>query len=336
MAYDPKTPLPGREYRFHRLLTRLRQDDCPSPRILAEWLDLNKKTVQRDLLHMRDILRWPIEYDQSLKGWRLKEKGFFLPLAFASKQDLQAIMILGELVAQYAETPLGGSMQAGFTRLLELFNDNETDVEKVRAFSRRVCFAGAPVARIDSAIWMPIITALQQDQRLNIEYRKRGSEAPKWREFDPYGLIVRNRDWFVHGYCHEKKRALTLLLPYIASVKLVDEFFELPNGFDLQAYSRGGFMGLQAGDKRPQKVVLRFAPEAAGAAQSAPFMPGQKMEFERSGYLRVTFETNTLFQISREVMRWGACVEVIQPKELRDDIRGAANEMVGLYGKRRV
>ena len=137
-------------------------------------------------------------------------------------------------------------------------------------------------------------------------------------------------------YCHEKKRALTLLLPYMASIKLMDAYFDLPNGFDLQAYSRGGFMGLQAGDKRLQKVVLRFAPEAAGAAQSAPFMPGQKMELERSGYLRVTFETNTLFQISREVMRWAACVEVIQPKELRDDIRDAAKEMVGMYGKRHV
>jgi predicted DNA-binding transcriptional regulator YafY len=327
-----KPQFPGRSRRMNELLARLRQEDYPSPKVLAELLGTCAKTIQRDLMEMRDQLRWPVQYDRARKGWHVTEKGFYLPLAFASKEDLQAIMVLGELISQYGDTPLGQSMQSAFARVLELFKGEDRDSERVRGFSRRVCFVGAPSARFSHKIWKEIITALQTDERLEIEYRKGGSGEAAWRKFDPYGLIIRNREWFLHGYCHTRKCALTLFIPYIKQVRLLSEvFFELPVGFDLSAYTRAGLMGLQAGTEPSRKVVLRFSPDSAGAAESAPFMADQKIEREPSGNLRVTFKTNALFQLRRELMRWAADVEVLEPAELRNEIKEAVEEMRDLY-----
>jgi proteasome accessory factor C len=327
-----KTQLPGRSRRMQELMARLRQGDYPSPTILAEWQGTCAKTIQRDLLDMRDTLGWPVHYDRARKGWHLTEKGFYLPLAFASKEDLQAIMVLGELVSQYGDTPLGESMQGAFTRLLDLIKGEECDLERVRAFARRVSFVGAPAKRFSHEIWKEIITALQTDERLEIEYRKGGSGQPAWRKFDPYGLIIRNREWFVHGYCHTRKCSLTLFVPYITRVRLLnEEYFDLPADFNLAAYTNAGLMGLQAGSEPSRKVVLRFSQDSAGAAESAPFMADQTIEHEASGHLRVTFKTNALFQLRRELMRWAADVEVLEPEELRNEIKASIEEMRALY-----
>lgn len=107
----------------------------------------------------------------------------------------------------------------------------------------------------------------------------------------------------------------------------------MPADFDLSAMVKSGFMGLGGGKKTAQRVVLRFSPEAAGAAKSAPFMPDQLNEDEPTGHLRVTFHTNVPDLVPRELMRWGAHVEVVEPKEMREELRETAEEMVELYSK---
>ena len=203
----------------------------------------------------------------------------------------------------------------------------------MRAFARRVCFVSAPPPKADLETWGAILKALQTDQRLEIQYRKGGSGEPSVRKFDPYGLIVRNRAWFLYGYCHQHQTTLTLFVPYICGVRLLEDYFDLPANFDLGEYTRKGFMGLQGGAST-RKVVLRFAPDAADAVLTAPFVADQKTTREPSGHLRVVFETNALFQVQREVLRWGSAVEVLSPKALREDISETARDMAGMYRRR--
>ena len=322
-----------REDRFQKLLAWLRHGDWSSKDFVKRCRKC-PKTIQRDLQFMRDERKWPIAFDKTKKKWRLTEEGFFIPLEFASNDDLQAILVLGELVSHFGGTPLGASMKRGFDRILELFKNDAEGVEKIRKFARRVCFAGAPSPRIDPDIWKAIIVALQSDQGLEIEYRKGGSGPALWRKFDPYGLIVRNRDWFLRGYCHQKKVTLNLFIPYITQARIMEDmYFDLPADFDLSASVKRGFMGMEAGKVPLQSIVLRFSPEAAGAAESAPFMPDQKMEREPTGHLKVTFQTNVPFLVQRELMRWGADVEVLEPAGMRSGIREFAEEIVELYSK---
>ena len=48
----------------------------------------------------------------------------------------------------------------------------------------------------------------------------------------------------------------------------------------------------------------------------------------------MTFTTNTLFQVRRELARWGAAVEVLEPAELRKKMRDCARRVVAKYGRR--
>src|SRR5882724_7108606 len=110
----------NREDRFQRLLAWLRKGDQSSKK-LAALCGMRPKTIQRDLIAMRDERKWPVTFDNKQKTWRLTNAGFYLPLTFASNDDFQAILVLGELVAHFGNTPLGESMKLAFDRILDLF-----------------------------------------------------------------------------------------------------------------------------------------------------------------------------------------------------------------------
>jgi predicted DNA-binding transcriptional regulator YafY len=322
---DPLSPIA----RIFAIDMRIRKGNYPSQNTLAKLCGVSPKTLQRDLRYLQFSLNAPLEYDSSRKGWCYSDKAFFLPAQFASAHELQALLVLGETLSQYAGTPLGESMQEAFEMIMHLVESE--DAPKIKRFTGKIHFASLPAAPIASEVWKALMAALQHEQRLEIEYRKGGSETPVKRRFDAYGLIVRNRDWYLYGYCHLRKHALTLAVPFISSAKLMDEYFDQPKDFDLKRYAQEGFHGLQSDGQPARQVVLRFSPKLAELMTLRPLAHSQKTEAEPSGHLRVSFETSALFQVEREVLMWGDDVEVLAPPELRDRMRDMTGRLHKLY-----
>ena len=99
----------GHRERVFVLDARISRGDYPSYAVLARHCGVSEKTIQRNLEYMRDIMYAPLEYDSTEKGWHYTDKTFSLPAQFGSKHDLQALLVLGEVISQYASTPLGES-----------------------------------------------------------------------------------------------------------------------------------------------------------------------------------------------------------------------------------
>jgi len=310
---------------------RIRKGDYPSQSALAKLCGVSQKTIQRDLQYLQFSIGAPLMYDSSEKGWHYEDKGFFLPAQFASKHELQALLVLGETLSQYEGTPLGESMQEAFEMVMSLVKSE--DAPKLKRLSRKIHFASLPAAPIGADVWKAVLAALQHEQRLELEYRKGGRAPDVRRQFDIYGLIVRNRDWFLYGYCHLRKHCLTLALPFVTRALLMDEYFEIPDGFSLDAYVRSGFQGLQADGIPAKKITLRFTPEFAGVLASRPLTSDQTIQHEADGHVRVTFNASALFQVEREVLNWGEAVEVLEPPELRERLRVITTNLASRYAK---
>jgi proteasome accessory factor B len=280
---------------------------------------------------MKFNMSCPLEYDAHRKGWHYTDAGFFLPLVFASGTEFQAIKVIGELVAQYDGTPLGDMMEKALERVLSLFKDS--DAHAVRQLTERICFAGLPTIPIDPDVWAAVLTALQRDQRLKLQYRKGGNDPAVERLYDPFGLIVRGRDWFLHGFCHLHGKRSNLYLPYVKAAMAVDEYFDLPKDFSLREYTKAGFHGLQSNEREMHKVVLRFIPEMASVMEMHRFAHDQTVKRDSRGHAVVTFRASALFQVEREVLSWGGKVEVIGPPALRDRMRQVIGDLRKTYGK---
>jgi predicted DNA-binding transcriptional regulator YafY len=114
----------------------------------------------------------------------------------------------------------------------------------------------------------------------------------------------------------------------IKKIRLTDEKFEVPEEFDVDAFMRSSF-GVYHG--KPEKVKVLFSADIAEYIKEKIWHQSQKLHDTPDG--SVLFEANVACtkEIKAWIMRWGAKAIVLEPEELRDEIRNEAVEMMASY-----
>jgi predicted DNA-binding transcriptional regulator YafY len=103
----------------------------------------------------------------------------------------------------------------------------------------------------------------------------------------------------------------------------------IPQG-SIKEYIRRNF-GILAGEET-YEVCLRFSKDASPWVAEQVWHPGQKAERRDDGTLCLRFPAADLREVKREVLRYGAEVEVLWPEELREAVKGEIERMRGVYG----
>ena len=303
----------------------------PAIEELARACGVSTKTIRRDLESMRDELGAPIVYDAAARGWRYSEAGFAIPAADLSERDLFALMVAENAIAQYEGTPLSVYLRAAFDKVLAMMPGELRDRHALAA--RAIHFGGLPPPNVRPEIWSALAAAIDRGQELDIDYHRAGAKHATERRLHPYQLLVRDRDWFLVAHSPEAGRELLYYLPRIAAARPTGERFERRSGFDADSFHRFGFNAMQ-GPGEPTTVTLRFESAAAFLVDERPWAAEQTVRRSRDGSATVTFRSAALFEIERQVMRYGGVVEVVRPKALREAVRAAARRLVKGHGSR--
>jgi predicted DNA-binding transcriptional regulator YafY len=72
-------------------------------------------------------------------------------------------------------------------------------------------------------------------KKLQIEYLKANNET-SIRELHPYGLIVKNMQWYLIAFCEKSKKVKTFKCERIIKANLTDTSFQFPMNFNLEQY----------------------------------------------------------------------------------------------------
>ena len=88
----------------------------------------------------------------------------------------------------------------------------------------------------------------------------------------------------------------------------------------------GIFSGVETNE-----AVLRFSPRLARWVSREQWHPDQKGEYDEAGFylLRIPYSQDT--ELIMDILRHGADVEVLQPKQLRQKVIDRIGEMQRLY-----
>ena len=310
-------PLWRRLLAIDRVLRKGGHVTCGTILELPECEGYNRKTVLRDVEYLRDTLKAPVEYDPHLKSYYYTKTGFFLKAIPLDEGDFFAVMIAEKVLDQYRGTPLFGRLNETFERIRSYLP------ERVRvsreALEGRLAFFFPPAARFRPEVWDAVAAGLSQDRTVRIDYTVPGWENPMPREVDPYFAVSHAGAWYVIGYCHYKKEIRTFAFSRISAAQLLGATFEMPVDFDLDAYM-GPRFGIMRGE-REHTVKVRFSPILAPYVLERDWHPTQTVAKRRDGSVDLFFKVTDLFEVRRWVLSWGAGVEVLGPKELRDGVR---------------
>lgn len=310
--------------RWKRILhidARLRDGSWPPATKLARECGVSTKSIYRDLDALRCELDAPIVYDATRKGFSYSDPGFAIPAAALSERDLFALMVAENAVAQYEGTPLSTELRNAFAKMLGFLPGEVRARHELAA--RAVHFAGLPATPMSTKTWSVLTAAIHAHEKLDLDYFVPAKGKAETRRVDPYLLVVREREWFLVARTQTSRNYALFYLPRIKKLERTNEFFEIDPQFSAQNYYEHGFNAMHGAGK-PETVALYLAPEHAHIVDERAWAPRQKVVHRRDGSALLSFRSNALFEIERQVLRYGGAVEVLRPAALRKSVHRAA------------
>lgn len=138
---------------------------------------------------------------------------------------------------------------------------------------------------------------------------------------------------------HYLENLKTYKLERIQRPRLLDTSYTIPDDFDPTAYLSTAW-GIMGGEN-PQKVLLRFAPEAGERIREGGYPNLQIVEQQEGGYTLVQISVGTdsegfPLELLPWIQSWGPRVEVLEPAHLRAAWLAEARRLLERYDSQRV
>jgi predicted DNA-binding transcriptional regulator YafY len=296
----------------------------PNASTLASELEVTAKTIHRDIEFMRDRLELPIEYDGAKFGYKYTEEVSAFPTVHLTEGELFALIIAEKALQQYRgtnfEKPLLSAIKKMEQSLPDTISLNLSDIEQTISFRTRA------EQILDLEIFDALAKAAAHRRQIELAYRKPGRREIEQRVVDPYHLANINGEWYLFAFDHLRKDIRTFAPARIQTVKPTGKTFARPQKFSLEKRLRDSF-GVHSGEGE-HDVVIRFDARVADYVREKKWHESQQLREFRNGAVELRLKLSSLMEIQRWILSWGGDAKVIQPRELAQAIKEAAETIL--------
>lgn len=280
---------------------------------LAGHFEVSVRTVHRDVEALV-AAGVPVEAVRGPAGGYRLAGGYRTKLTGLTAEEAEALFVAP---APAAELGLGGVLTNARLKVLSALppelQERASRAERYFHLDTRGWFRAE-----DTVPHLPTIAAATwQERRLTARYRE--GRKVVTRTLDPLGLVLKGGAWYLVARRNVGMRVYRV--SRFASVRLRDDGFERPEGFDLAGYWDESSRRFES--SRPRVEVKVRASELAVRYLPRDLQGGD-------GVFVVGFQS--LEDAYRELLRFGPDAEVLEPRELRERIAATAKEVASLYG----
>ncbi len=148
----------------------------------------------------------------------------------------------------------------------------------------------------------------------------------------PYAMKVYNRRWYVAGYIKEKEAIRCIALDRIGEISITKTTFEMPDDFSAHKYF-ANTIGIFTNEQlQPKKVRLRVGAKAVEYFRSSPLHKSQEeVATKHNEYSDFQYRLCLTPELSTAILSYADLVEVLEPQELRDEIKGRIERCLTKY-----
>jgi len=310
---------------FHGQVTA---DGFPNSARLAEHFEISRKQAQRDVAFMRDRMGAPLLYHSDRRGYTYEDGSYELPPVWLKEEELHAFCLALRLSAAIPDRDFKRSLHRLMENVLSLRSADSRP--SLHELEEKVSVKNVEYYRVPEPVFHAVVTALFRGSTLKITYRTPHKNETTERTIRPLHLLCYMGNWHVIAFCGLRGQIRDFALSRIRAVQPSPEPLVLPSGLPpIKEYIRRNF-GVIAGD-RSTDVVLRFTPGVSPWIAEQEWHEAQEVAIGKDGSLRLRFPVSGFVEVAREILKYGAGVEVLEPKELHETIREEIRKMGTVY-----
>lgn len=175
------------------------------------------------------------------------------------------------------------------------------------------------VAEPDAAVashLRSLVTAARRHERVEIDYAAVSRAQAERRPIDPYGIVHHAGEWYVVGYCHKRGDIRTFRLDRISELHPTGEKFEIPPGFDLEAYRRDRLYVPSA-----DSVSVRIQLDPLAVTRIGVNWPVGEVTMQDDGSAELLVDCDGFEWVSQWVLGLGRHAWIVGPDEARAAMR---------------
>ncbi len=275
---------------------------------LAETFGVTERTIYRDMAALNEmgvpLVSLPGE------GYELME-GYYLPPLVFTPAEASALVLGASMLAASGNYPQ--EAQQAIQKIMAALPPRTRD--QVEPQTRMIHFMmNASRFDLQNPFLLDLQTAIHERRVMFLRYHSLLHDEISEREIEPHNLTFSEGVWYVNAHTEQGFR--TFRLDRIEALRL------LPKHFEQRASS--------ASAEQPSITVrVRFVDTATRWVRERQHYGFQSVA-EEPGFAVMTYQVQRLSEIKNWLMGWGAQAEVLDPPELRAEIRDEAHRLLKL------
>ena len=316
-----------RIFQIHSILTN-RRTPIDAEALMAR-LECSRATMFRLIGEMKDILGAPIEFDSQRGGFIYRQKAegqrYELPGLWFSPAELQSLAVMQRMLQDLGGGLLADQLSAITKRLTQLVQHRRLNLGEA---ATRLRFPGV-ASRAAGEAFQVAASATLQRRKLWFEYHSRGSNRKSERTVSPQRLTHYREAWYLDAWDDESNELRTFSIDRMRRPSVLNDVaLDLPDAeLDAHFATSYGIFGGQA----DREAVLKFSAERARWVADESWHPQQKGRYLDDGSYELRVPYKDARELTMDIMRHGAHVEVIEPQELRAEVADQLRRAAGLY-----
>lgn len=289
---------------------------------LAEKLRVSDRTIHRDLAMLQGA-GLPIYSEIGKHGakiWRLETDHFDTCPTFS--YDEAAALYIGR---RFLEPMMGTFLwEAAHTALRKI--RNQLGARAVRYLERLVdSISNTTVGWSDYSEKSDLIDALllgcEEHRQVTITYHSLKSECSETYSIHPYRLLQHKGAVYLVGYSVKAQALRHWKLDRMGAATVTEERFEISPDFVVEKWLQQIFGVYPAEELKLTLVRVLFDTTVARYVTEHHWHDSQHLKPQENGSLVVEFRLSEAEELKRWVLSFGKHAEILEPNELREDIR---------------
>jgi len=279
--------------------------------------NVSKRTVQLDIQLMRsDKLGYnaPIEvYDK--KYYRYGEPNYSITNIPLTENDMGILSETVEMLKQFKDFSLFSELGGIIHRLEDKVYSEKTNQAAIIHLDKNENLKGLEF--LDQ-----LYQAILKKICLKINYQSFKAREPAEFIFHPFILKEFNNRWFLIGKKNQQQQVLTLALDRIVSVTLDLKTRYRNDNFNGDTYYKNTIGVTVLNEDSVEAVILKVDRRNAPYVLTKPFHHSQEiLEKFKDGSVTISLTVHHNFELERLILGFGAAIEVVKPRRLRNRIK---------------
>jgi predicted DNA-binding transcriptional regulator YafY len=314
-----------RYYWFHG---QIKASHYPNARSLAEKFEISQKQAQREIDFMRDRLDAPLFYNTARKGYEYEDDGYELPPVWFKEDELLSLCLALRLAAALPDHAFKDSLYNLLEKILAFrFLDFSPGLEEIK---EKVSVKNIEYYRVDEPTFHKVVDSLFRNQPLRISYHTPHQHETTERIIQPLHLLCYMGSWHLIAFCTVKNDLRDFALSRIQRIEPAAGTVTVPRHISHVKDFIDKNFGVMTG-RESIEVCLRFEPDVADWISEQIWHSGQEVTRSEDGSICLRFPVADFREVRREILRYGASVEVLSPQDLREEIKKEIARMAGVY-----